>query len=153
MGILNCQQYPLLSLQIMQTHDCCTAFKCKININEKSQTAQSGHSIHHSLFKLSYTVEDHKYFHKINFPIRLQCIFMFTGNYFMALFNGFTIMFLLIESYMNCASNIFVSYRLFILYLNSMPLNLTFEFFCLFSAINVNGNLLFVCFFQILYKV
>ena len=40
----------------------------------------------------------------------------------------------LIESYMNFASNIFVLYRLFILYLNSMPVNFTHEFIVAFSA-------------------
>ena len=33
---------------------------------------------------------------------------------------------------MNCTSNIFVSYRLFIVYLNSMSLNFTFEFLVTF---------------------
>ena len=53
---------------------------------------------------------------------------------------------------MNYASNVFVSYRLFILKIRvtSMPLNLTFEFLSLFCdvAINVNGNLLFSNFIQ-----
>ena len=50
---------------------------------------------------------------------------------------------ILVETKMNCANNVFVSYRLFILYLSC--LYFTFEFWSLFRdvAFNVNGNLLF----------
>ena len=72
------------------------------------------------------TVMDQKYFHKNQFSHRLQCFFQVNLTYFMALF--FKRITVLVESYMNCASNVFVSYRLFILYPKSMPSKLTFEF-------------------------
>ena len=48
---------------------------------------------------------------------------------------------------MNCASNIFVSYRLFIVYLNSMSLNFTFEFLVTFFVTSME-----TCCCQILTK-
>ena len=52
----------------------------------------------------------------------------------------------LIESYMNFASNIFVSYRLFILYLNSIPVNFTYEFIVAFSATSPLTSMETCCF-------
>ena len=52
---------------------------------------------------------------------------------------------------MNCASNIFVLYWLFILYLNSTPLNFTFEYYVTFfatSPLTSTGNFLFSNFMQ-----
>ena len=91
-----------------------------------------------------------KVFPQNQFSHRLQSFFKLTEliswHYF---FKRITV---LVESYMNCASNVFVSYRLFILYPKSMPSNFTFEFLATVFATSSLTSVETSC-FQISYEV
>ena len=98
------------------------------------------------------TVKDQKYFHKINFPIDFSVFSCSLENISWHYCSTDCNDLVLIESWCITQAINFLSYRLFILCLNYMPLNLTFGFLVTFFATSPLTSLETCC-FQISYKV